>query len=76
MGLMMCDGKFVGRDEIVNVPTPEGTASWHPVAHGDVIAAVAEAIRAKNWQILDEQYDASGNIRPGDGIPPGGRGER
>jgi len=56
MSLMMCEGKFVGRDEIVNVPTPEGTASWHPVAHADVIAAVAEAVRAKNWQILDEQY--------------------
>ena len=56
MSLMMCEGKFVGRDEIANVPTPAGTASWHPVAHADVIAAVAEAVKAKNWQILDEQY--------------------
>ena len=56
MGLMMCEGKFVGREEIANVPTPAGTASWHPVAHGDVIDAVAEAVKAKNWQILDEQY--------------------
>ncbi|MBQ7206229.1 MAG: DUF932 domain-containing protein [Lentisphaeria bacterium] len=56
MSLMMCNGKFVGREEIANVPTPAGTASWHPVAHADVIAAVAEAVRAKNWQILDEQY--------------------
>ncbi|MBQ7206746.1 MAG: DUF932 domain-containing protein [Lentisphaeria bacterium] len=56
MSLMMCDGKFVGRDEIANVPTPEGTASWHPVAHADVIDAVTEVVKAHNWEILDEQY--------------------
>ncbi|MBQ7207223.1 MAG: DUF932 domain-containing protein [Lentisphaeria bacterium] len=56
MGLMMGEGKFVGREEIANVPTPAGTVSWHPVAHGDVIDTVAEAVKAKNWQILDEQY--------------------
>ena len=56
MSLMMCEGKYVGRDEIANVPTPEGTASWHPVPHLDVIDSVTEAIKAKNWQIVDEQY--------------------
>ena len=33
MGLMMSEGKFVGRDEIALVPTPEATASWKPVPH-------------------------------------------
>ena len=56
MSLMMCEGKYVGRDEIATVPTPEGTTSWHPVPHLDVIDAVTEAVKAKNWQILDEQY--------------------
>ena len=56
MNLMMCEGKYVGRDEIANVPTPTGTASWHPVAHADVIDAVTEAVKAHDWQILDEQY--------------------
>ena len=56
MGLMMCEGKFVGRDEIANVPTPAGTASWHPVPHLDVIDAVTEVVKAHNWEILDEQY--------------------
>ena len=56
MGLMMCEGKYVGRDEIANVPTPTGTASWHPVAHADVIDAVTEVVKAHDWQILDEQY--------------------
>lgn len=56
MGLIMCEGKFVGRDEIANVPTPAGTASWHPVPHLDVIDNVTEVVKAHNWEILDEQY--------------------
>ena len=56
MALMMCEGKYVGREEIANVPTPTGTASWHPVAHAEVIDAVTEAVKAHDWQILDEQY--------------------
>ena len=55
MSLMMSEGKYVGRDEIAAIPTPEGTASWHPVPHLDVIDSVTEAIKAKNWQIVDEQ---------------------
>ena len=36
MGLMMCDGKFVSRDEVALVPTPGGTESWKPVPHMEV----------------------------------------
>ena len=56
MSLMMSEGKYVSRNEIAAIPTPEGTASWHPVPHLDVIDSVTEAIKAKNWQIVDEQY--------------------
>ncbi len=56
MGLTMCEGKFVGRDEIALVPTPEATASWKPVPHSDVIDAVTEVAKAHDWQILEEQY--------------------
>ena len=56
MGLMMSEGKFVGRDEIALVPTPAATASWKPVPHSEVIDAVTDVVRAHNWQILDEQY--------------------
>ena len=56
MSLMMSEGKYVGRNEIAVVPTPTGTTSWKPVPHMDVIDAVTEAVKAKNWQILDEQY--------------------
>ena len=44
MGLMMCDGKFVSRDEIALVPTPDGTESWKPVPHMEVIEAVTDVV--------------------------------
>ena len=56
MGLMMCDGKFVSRDEVALVPTPGGTESWKPVPHMEVIEAVTEVVKAHNWQILDENF--------------------
>ena len=56
MSLMMCEGKYVGRDEIATVPTPAGTDSWHPVPHLDVIDAVTEVVKAHNWQIVNEQF--------------------
>ena len=56
MGLMMCEGKFVGRDEIAMVPTPASTPSWKPVPHAEVIDAVTEVVNAHDWQILDERY--------------------
>jgi len=56
MGLMMCEGRFVGRDEIALVPTPAATPSWKPVPHVEVIDAVTEVVKAHDWTILDEQY--------------------
>ena len=56
MGLMMCDGKFVSRNEVALVPTPEASESWKPVPHIDVIEAVSEVVQAHNWQILDENF--------------------
>ena len=44
MGLMMSEGKFVGRDEIAMVPTPTATASWKPVPHCEVIDAVTDVV--------------------------------
>ena len=56
MGLTMCEGKFVGRDEIALVPTPAATASWKPVPHSEVIDAVTDVVKAHRWTILEEQY--------------------
>ena len=56
MGLMMCDGKFVSRNEVALVPTPEASESWKPVPHIDVIEAVSEVVQAHKWQIMDENF--------------------
>ena len=63
MGLMMCDGKFVCRDEVALVPTPGGTDSWKPVPHMEVIDAVTEVVKAHNWQILDENFGLAREVR-------------
>ena len=58
MGLIMAQpgDRFVGRNEIATIPTPEATTTWRPVPHAEVIDAVTEVVKAHNWQILDEQY--------------------
>ena len=56
MGLCMCEGKFVDRNEVALVETPAGTASWHPVPHIEVIDAVSEVVRAHDWTVTREQY--------------------
>ena len=56
MGLCMCEGKFVDRNEVAQVETPTGTASWHPVPHIEVIDAVSEVVRAHDWTVTREQY--------------------
>ena len=51
MGLIMQEGKFVCRDEVARVDTPNSTDTWRPVPHIDVIEAVTEVIRAHNREI-------------------------
>ena len=61
MGLMIeSNARFVGRDEIAQVPTPIGTISWKPVPHMEVIDAVGDVVNARGWRILDEQYLGAG----------------
>ena len=58
MGLIMQTGtgKYVRRSEIAEIPTPECTSTWHPVSHSDLIEAVTSAVKAHDWQIVDEQF--------------------
>jgi len=56
MGLCMCEGKFVDRNEVALVETPAGTDSWKPVPHIEVIEAVTEVVKAHDWTITEEQF--------------------
>ena len=54
--LLHCGSKYVGREEIAMVPTPRGTASWHPVPHYEIIKMVSNAVESRGWTIANEQY--------------------
>ena len=56
MGLIMQEGKFVNRDEVVLIDTPSSTDTWHPVPHIDVIEAVTKVVRAHEWEIVGEKF--------------------
>ena len=54
--LLHCGSRYVGREEIAMVPTPSGTASWHPVPHYEIIKMVSNAVESRGWTIANEQY--------------------
>ena len=58
MGLIMAQpgDRFVGRNEIATIPTPEATTTWRPVPHTEVIQAVDEVVRSHGWSITGEEY--------------------
>ena len=49
-------GEIVDRETVALVETPQGTESWKPVPHIEVIEAVSEVVRAHNWTITEEQF--------------------
>ena len=49
-------GQFVDRAAVAEVITPNGTASWKPVPHIDVVEAVSDVVRAHRWTITEEQF--------------------
>ena len=56
MGLCMCEGRFVDRNEVALVETPAGTDSWKPVPHIKVIEAVSQVVKAHDWTITEERF--------------------
>ena len=49
-------GEIVDRATVAQVQTPQGTESWKPVPHIEVIEAVSEVVKAHNWTITEEQF--------------------
>ncbi len=54
--LIMEEGKYVSRDEVARIDTPNSTDTWRPVPHIDVIEAVTEVVRAHRWNIESERF--------------------
>ena len=58
MGLCLANptDKFVDRNALALVPTPQPTATWRPVPHIDVVNAVEEAITNRGMTIESERF--------------------
>ena len=62
MGLLLSSkDKFVNRNELALVPTPQPTETWHPVPHVQVVDSVERIIRKHGWRIREEQYGLARN---------------
>ena len=58
MGLMLSDinDRYVTREVLATVPTPDCTPTWHPVPHIDVVNAVETAIVQRGYRIESENF--------------------
>jgi hypothetical protein len=56
--VLISDRKLT-RDELALVPTPPGTATHRPVAHIDVVHALAETLGFRHIAVLQEEYAVS-----------------
>lgn len=48
--------KFVSKEELSLVPTPEPSGIWKPVSHMEAIETVEKQIAERGWNIIDEQF--------------------
>jgi hypothetical protein len=56
-GLISHSGtELVGRQELRVFPTPEGTATWKPAPHYQVVQAILESLAMRNLEVVRDQY--------------------
>lgn len=48
--------ELVTRQELMAIPPPSGTATWRPVAHGDLVLAIDRQLRARGIGIRKERF--------------------
>jgi hypothetical protein len=47
---------FVTRQELMQIPSPQPTATWKPIAHGDLIQAIDRQLMVRGITILNEKF--------------------
>ena len=50
------DSRFVDESEVIKVPEPEFTKTWHPISHAKVITSLEEACRALGLEVENRNY--------------------
>lgn len=51
--------RFVTREELALIPTPERTATHKPLAHAEVITSFADALDGLGYPVLSERHEIS-----------------
>ncbi len=57
--LAHCGSNKISREELQQVPTPEGTESHHPLAHHTIVAALLEALAFRHISVVRDEYAVS-----------------
>lgn len=57
--LAHCGTNKITRDELRMVPTPEGTESHHPLAHHQIVEALAETLTFRHISVVRDEYAVS-----------------
>jgi hypothetical protein len=54
--ILHCGSEHVTREQLRDVPTPDPTATWHPVPHHQIAELVTREAQNYGYQIASEQY--------------------
>src|ERR1700751_5128815 len=57
--LAHCGTNKITRDELKMVPTPGGTESHHPLAHHEIVEALAETLAFRQISVVRDEYAVS-----------------
>lgn len=63
--MLHCGGFEVAREELVNLPTPEATATHRPIAHADFVNMVQDEIEAVGLRIVAEAHGVTKSAQGG-----------
>lgn len=54
--IMHCGAKYIGRQELRSLTTPEGTATHRPIPHVDVVEALIETLGFRKLNVVNDRY--------------------
>jgi hypothetical protein len=49
----------ITRDQLSQIPTPQGTESWKPIAHIEVVQAIVESLSYRHISVVKDEYAVS-----------------
>ena len=57
--ILHCGGKVVSQAKLETMPTPEPTASWHPIGHNVLLRQVKETLGTAGLSVIGEAHGVS-----------------